>query len=59
MKTVVLFSVAPLIDFSCPPLFYQYYDTLYKMWQTNNRDCNKKSTVNVTVSVFAEEKQRL
>ena len=25
--------------FSCPPLIYRHGDTLYKMWQMNNRDC--------------------
>ena len=45
LKTVFLSSVAHPIDFSCPPLSYRYCDTLCKMWQMNNRDCNKKSPV--------------
>ena len=59
LKTVFLYSVAPppLISVAHPKLLvlwyivqnvadsYQYCDTLYKMWQMNNRDCNKKSTV--------------
>ena len=26
-----------------------YCDTLYKMWQMNHRDCNKKSTVTASI----------
>ena len=44
-KQFFCFQSPPPIDFSCPPQIYRYCDTLYKMWQMNNRDCNKKSTV--------------
>ena len=44
-KQFFCFQVACPFDFSLPTLIYQYCDKLYKMWQMNNRDCNKKSTV--------------